>query len=138
MTNTGGAAFNWSLANTSAWLTVSTSSGTLNTASATSVTVSVIPSVTTNLPAGRYYANVALTNLASGIIANRLFTLAISGGAAPIPMTGHNASILAPNTATTGTPGATGFDVPNSYSFYQAGINGSMRGLPPDGVFTSQ
>jgi predicted alpha-1,6-mannanase (GH76 family) len=138
LTNTGSATFNWSLANTSAWLTVSASSGTLDAASTTNVTVSVVPAVTTNLPAGRYYATVALTNLTSGIIANRIFTLVISGGDAPIPMTGQNARILAPNTATSGAPGATGFDIPNSYSFYQAGINGSTRGLPPDGVFTSQ
>lgn len=138
LTNAGGAAFNWSLSNTSAWLTVSASSGTLNSAGSTTVTVDLVPAVTTNLPAGRYHANLAVTNLASGIIANRWFTLAISGGDAPIVLTGHNASILAPNTATAGAPGATGFDIPNSYSFFQAGLSGSTRGLPPDGVFTSQ
>ncbi len=138
LTNAGAAAFNWSLGNPPAWLTVSASSGTLNAASATTVTVDLVPAATTNLSAGRYFANIAVTNLASGFIASRGFTLVISGGDAPIVMTGHNASILAPNTATAATPGATGFDVPNNYSFYQAGLAGTTRGLPPDGVFTSQ
>jgi hypothetical protein len=138
LTNTGATTLNWSLSNTSAWLSVSASSGILNASNSVAVTVNLIPSVTTNLPAGRYFANIAVTNLASGIIAHRIFTLAISSGDAPIPTTGQNARILAPNTATVGTPGATGFDIPNSYSFYQAGLNGGTRGLPPDGVFTSQ
>src|SRR6185295_2551396 len=93
---------------------------------------------TTNLAAGRYYAAIVLTNLASGILSTRLFTLAVSGGDAPIALTGYNAAILAPNTATPGAAKATSFDIPNNYSLYQAGLNGSTRGLPPDGVFTSQ
>ena len=139
LTNTGAAALNWSLSNTSAWLNVSSSSGgTLAVADVANVTVSLVPSATTNLPAGRYYASIVLTNLDSGVVANRLFTLVISGGDAPIAMTGYNASILAPNTATSVAPKATGFDIPNNYCLYQAGLNGSTRGLPPDGVFTSQ
>jgi len=138
LTNAGAAAFNWSLGNLPAWLAVSASSGTLNAASATTVTVDLVPPATTNFSAGRYFANLAVTNLTSAFIANRGFTLVISGGDAPIVMTGHNAGILSPNTATAVTPGATGFDVPNNYSFYQAGLAGTTRGLPPDGVFTSQ
>ncbi|MGC3956949.1 MAG: glycoside hydrolase family 76 protein [Verrucomicrobiota bacterium] len=109
LTNTGAAALNWSLINTSAWLTVSASSGTLNTAAATDITVNLVPSVATNLPAGRYFANVALTNVTTGIIAQRIFTLVIAVGDAPILTTGQNAKILAPNTATSGTPEATSF-----------------------------
>jgi predicted alpha-1,6-mannanase (GH76 family) len=138
LTNTSASPLNWSLGNTSAWLNVSVSSGTLPAFGATLVNVSLVPAATTNFPAGRYFANVALTNSGSGMVAQRIFTLALSGGAAPILMTGHNATVLAPNTATAGVPGATGFDIPNSYSFYQAGLSGSTRGLPPDGVFTSQ
>lgn len=138
LTNTGATALNWSLANTSAWLNVSASSGTLPAAGASSVTVGVISSATTNLPAGRYYASVGLTNLASGVVASRLFTLVISSGSGPITMTGYNAAVLAPNNALASAPNATAFDIPNSYCFYQAGLNGSTRGLPPDGVFTSQ
>src|SRR5207245_6717121 len=138
LTNTGAAPLNWSLANTSAWLNVSSSSGTLAAADVANVTVSLIPSATTNLPVGRFFASIMVTNLDSGVVANRRFTLVISGGDAPIAMTGYNASVLAPNSATSGTPNATGFDIPGSYCLYQAGLNGSTRGLPPDGVFTSQ
>ena len=139
LTNTGAIPLTWSLANTSMWLNVSASNGTLAASGpATNVTVSLLPSATTNLPTGRYFANVWLTNLVSGVVARRLFTLVISGGDAPIAMTGYNAGLLAPNSATTGTPNATAFDIPNNYCFYQAGLNASTRGLPPDGVFTSQ
>ena len=138
LTNTGATTVNWSLANTSSWLNASTNSGTLTAAGSANVTVSLIRSATTNLPAGRYFSSVWFTNLASGVSSSRLCTLVLSGGDAPIAMTGYNAAVLAPSSATSGTPGATGFDIPNSYSFYQAGLAGSWRGLPPDGVFTSQ
>ena len=138
LTNTGVTSLNWSLANTSAWLNVSASSGILPAHGSANITVSLIPSATTNLPAGRYITSIRLTNLASGVISTRLFTLVISGGDAPIALTGYNAGILAPNTATAAAPKATAFDVANNYCFYQAGLNGSTRGLPPDGVFTSQ
>lgn len=137
LTNTSAASLNWSLACTSAWLNVSSSGGTLPVAGLATVTASLVPSVITNLPAGRYFANVSLTNLASGMSQSRLFTLAISAGNAPLVLTGYNARMLAPNSATVGTPGATAFDIANGFSFYQAGLNGSTRGLPPDGVFTS-
>ncbi len=137
LTNTDVSSFNWSLTSTSAWLSVSSTNGNLPAGGSANVTVSVLPSATTNLPAGRYFATVLVTNLASGVVQGRLFTLALSSGSAPIVMTGYNARLLAPNTATVATPGAIAFDIPNNYSFYQAGLNGSTRGLPPDGVFTS-
>jgi predicted alpha-1,6-mannanase (GH76 family) len=139
LTNTGATTLNWSLANTSIWLNVSATTGTLAAGDpATIVQVSLVPAATTNLPAGRYYASLGLTNLASGAVQSRLFTLVLSAGSAPITATGYNAAMLAPNSATSGTPGATAFDIPNNYCFYQAGLNGSTRGLPPDGIFTSQ
>jgi predicted alpha-1,6-mannanase (GH76 family) len=138
LTNTGATPLNWSLTSTSIWLNVSASSGTLAAQGQFGLTVSLISSATTNLPAGRYVSSVWVTNLSSGAISSRLFTLVLSAGDAPILMTGYNAAVLAPNTATSGAPNATSFDIPNSYSFYQAGLSGSTRGLPPDGVFTSQ
>jgi predicted alpha-1,6-mannanase (GH76 family) len=138
LTNIGATALSWTLANTSAWLTVSANSGTLIAAGVTNVTVSLVASSTTNLPAGRYYASVCLTNLASGAVSRRQFTLVISGGDAPIAMTGFNARAMASSSATVSVPNATAFDIPNNYCLYQAGLNASTRGLPPDGVFTSQ
>lgn len=139
LTNGGATTFNWSLANTSAWLNVSTTAGTLTAAGpSTTVTASLIPSATTNLAAGRYFANLGFTNLASGVIAMRQFVLVIGGSNSPISLTGFNARLLAPSSATMAAPNATAFDIPNSYCFFQAGLGSSTRGLPPDGVFTSQ
>jgi predicted alpha-1,6-mannanase (GH76 family) len=138
LTNTSASAINWSLINTSAWLNVSANSGTLAAAGpAANVLVSLVPSATTNLAAGRYYSTILITNVSSGIIQSRLFELIISAGNAPISLTGYNANIIAPNTATTTSPSAFAFDIPNGYCFYQAGLIGSTRGLPPGGAFTS-
>ncbi len=138
LTNTGASAVNWALGNTSAWLSVSANFGILAAGGpATNVLVSLIPSATVYLSAGRYYTSVWLTNLASGVVQSRAFTLVVADGNIPIALTGFNAAVLAPNSATAATPKATAFDLPNNYGFYQAGLNGSTRGLPPDGVFTS-
>jgi predicted alpha-1,6-mannanase (GH76 family) len=139
LTNTGSTSFNWSLANTSAWLNVSANTGTLALDSpATNVLVNLVPSAITNLSTGRYYTSIWLTNLVSGAAQSRSFTLVVSTGNIPIAMNGYNAGMLAANTATAVAPSATAFDIPNNYCLYQAGLNGSNRGLPPDGVFTSQ
>lgn len=138
LTNTGGTSLDWTLVNTSAWLSVSASSGTLPAASpATNVLVSLIPSAVTNLPPGRYYNSVTLSNSTSGFVQSVQFLVVISAANAPIAMTGYNARMMAANTATGAAPGATAFDIPNNYCFYQAGLYGGTRGLPPDGTFTS-
>lgn len=137
LTNTSGAPLSWSLANSSSWVSVSASSGTLVAGAWTGMLVSLIPSAATNLPAGRHYAAITITNVSSGAVQTRFCELVISAGNAPIKLTGYNARAMARNTATAGTPTAGAFDIPNNYSLYQAGLNGSTRGLPPDGVFTS-
>ncbi len=138
LTNTGTGLLNWSLASTATWLSVSTTSGALPASGQTNVTVSLIPSAIIHLPSGRYAAGVWVTNLTSGASFRRRFTLVVSGGNIPLAASGYNARILAPNTASAGVPRATPFDLPNNYCFYQAGLNNSSRGLPPDGTFTSQ
>jgi len=139
LTNTGGLPLVWSLANTSLWLSVSATTGTLlNAGPSTNVLVSLIPSATTNLPAGRYYSTLTITNATSGVIQRRQFELVIAGGDAPLDLTGYNANIISPNTALSGAAGANAFDIPNNYNFYQAGVNAGTRGLPPDGLFKSQ
>jgi hypothetical protein len=138
LTNTGAAALNWSLGSTSSWLTVSANSGALAANGSATVTVSLAATATTNLPAGRYFSNIAITNLANGVVSSRQFTLVLAPGNAPLALTGHNAAFLAANSATSGAPGATAFDIPNNYCLFQAGLGSSTRGLPPDGVFTSQ
>ncbi len=75
LTNAGKPAFNWSLGSTSAWLNVSSSSGTLTAGGgATSVSLTLNP-VANLLAAGVYTANFWFTNLSSGLAQLRQFTL---------------------------------------------------------------
>jgi len=77
LTNAGVSPLNWSLVNTSTWLNVSASSGTLTPAGpAASATVS-LNSAASNLLAGTYTATVWFTNQNSGFGLARQFTLQI-------------------------------------------------------------
>ena len=67
--------------------------------------VSLIPSATTNLPAGRYYADITITNVTSGAAQTRLCELVIAARNAPLALNGYNARAMARNTATAGVPG---------------------------------
>lgn len=67
--------------------------------------------------------------------------------AQPLAVTGFNAGIIVPYNATTASPQASAFDVPNNWAFYQEGLNGNaqiaasgqgLQGLPADGVLRSQ
>lgn len=138
LSNAGSSSLNWSLINTSAWLSASAASGTLSAGQTNAVAVSLAGAAVTNLAAGGYYASVVCSNASDGVAQARTFALVISGGSAPIAVTGYNAGVLAPNTAANGAAGAAAFDVANNYGFYQAGLGAATRGLPPDGVFTSQ
>ena len=78
LTNTGTPAFNWSLGNTSVWLDVSSSSGTLTAGNgATSISLSLNPAADL-LPTGVYTANLWFTNLSSGLGQLRQFTLQVN------------------------------------------------------------
>lgn len=129
--------FNWSLSNTSSWLTVSPTAGSLAAGASSSVTVSLNTTVATNLAQGFYTANVVFTNPTVGGDTVRTFTLNTAVVNWPLAVSGFNAGIIASNNATAGVPGATGFDTPNNYCFFQHGLDGSPRGLPINGVFTS-
>ncbi len=147
LTNAGPLPINWSIGSTSVWLDVSATTGTLPAASdATNITVTLDTSATpTNLSAGIYYAYVFVTNTTSSVVQSRIFTLIVSGANYPIALSGFNASIVVPTNGTPATPRATGFDIPNNYCFYQAGLNtnapvvaGSGNlGLPQTGMFFS-
>lgn len=137
LTNGTASAFNWSLSNTSSWLTVSPTSGSLAAGATSTVTVNLNTTLATNLAKGFYSANVVFTNSTLGGNTVRNFTLNTAVVNWPLSVTGFNAGIIASNNATGGAPGAIGFDVPNNYCFYQQGLNGSVRGLPSSGVFTS-
>jgi len=138
LTNRDISQFSWGVINTSAWLTVSSNSGTLPGNATTSVTVSLNTTVATNLAQGVYSANVLFSNKTSKVVVSRSFTLNTAVANWPLAFTGANAAILASNNATAAAPGATAFDMPNAYCFYQQGLSGSARGLPLTGSFTSQ
>lgn len=137
LTNGTTNAFNWSLSNTSSWLTVSATAGNLAAGATSTVTVSLNTTIATNLAQGYYTANVVFTNPTVGGNTVRTFTLNAAVVNWPLTVSGFNAGILASNNATAGAPGATGFDIPNNYCFYQQGLSGSTRGLPLSGVFSS-
>jgi len=138
ITNSGATPFGWSVINTSSWLTVSTTLGTNAVGAATNVTISLNPAIATNLPSGLYSASVIFSNKATGVPVVRSFTLNTTIANWPVPVAGYNAGLLASNTATAASPGATSFDIPNGYCMYQQGLSGSTRGLPWTGNFASQ
>ena len=77
LTNAGTVPLAWSLVNTSAWLTVSADSGTLDAGAGGTVVVS-LNTVASNLPAGTYPASLGFANDTSGVTHFRLFTLKTS------------------------------------------------------------
>src|SRR5262249_32282986 len=85
LTNSGLVPVSWGLAITSAWLTATMTNGSLPPVSAaTTVTVSLDTTTITNLSAGTYYSNVRITNVTSGVVQTRLFTLFVSGANMPL------------------------------------------------------
>ena len=77
LTNVGAATLDWTLANTSLWLSASPSGGTLTQGGpATSVTAS-LNSAAYNLPVGVYAANIRFINLNDVVVQSRQFTLTV-------------------------------------------------------------
>lgn len=138
LSNASASAISWSIINTSSWLTVSTASGSIASGATTATTVSLNQAVATNLPLGTYSASLVFSNKTTSIGFARNFTLNTAVANWPVALTGFTAAILASNNATAGSPGATAFDIPNNYCFYQQGLSGGTRGLPLNGVFSSQ
>ena len=66
ISNTGGASMNWSVSNTSNWMTVSPTSGTLVAGGSTKVTASIVNSVANALSSGTYTGSLGFVNLTSG------------------------------------------------------------------------
>jgi len=138
LSNPGPAALNWSLINTSSWLTASITSGALAGNASTNVTISLNTNIAKTLAPSLYSANVLISNITTAVFVPRTFSLNTAVANWPITLTGFTAALLATNTATAAVPTATAFDIPNNYCFYQAGLSGSTRGLPISGVFGSQ
>jgi hypothetical protein len=75
--NNGAGPLDWSLINTSAWLTVSATSGTLASGAETGVTVTLSPAANA-LPPGSYPATILFSNQDTSVAGPRTFTLQAS------------------------------------------------------------
>lgn len=77
--NTGPTPLNWSLVNTSAWLAVSSASGTLKAGASATVTIS-LNAAANNILIGNASANVPIYNQTAGTVQNRQFDLYAGNG----------------------------------------------------------
>ena len=77
--NTGSTPLNWSLVNTSGWLTVSSASGNLSAGAGTTVTISLNPAAN-NFLIAHASGNIVLNNLTAGTTQNRQFDLYAGNG----------------------------------------------------------
>jgi hypothetical protein len=77
LTNAGTNSLNWSLANTSLWLTASPSSGTLVTGSPPAIVTVSLNATASTLFTGIYTATIRFTNLNSGVGQGFQFTLLV-------------------------------------------------------------
>jgi len=92
LTNIGIGSFNWNLGNTSTWLTVSPTNGTL-TSNGSPVTVTAsLNSAASNLTAGTYIATIRFTNQTTLLGQSRTVTLVVS---APPIASAYASNILA-------------------------------------------
>lgn len=81
LTNIGSTPLNWGLANTSQWLNVSATVGTLAAGAGTTVTVTLNTSlIGTNFLIGNYFGNVRFFDFTDGMTENREFDLYIGNG----------------------------------------------------------
>ena len=86
LTNIGNSALNWKLVNTSAWLSVSLSNGTL-LPGGTAATVSVsLNAAATNLPTGTYHATLWFTNISDGV--GQSYQFSLEATTAPLVLNG--------------------------------------------------
>jgi len=76
LTNSGASSLDWSIVNTSAWLSASSSSGTLAAGAATTVTVS-LAAAATNQPVGLNATSLWFSNATTQVTHFRLFTLQV-------------------------------------------------------------
>ena len=76
LTNSGGSSLNWSLINTSTWLTISATNGTLGPGAQINLTCNLTPAAA-NLATGTYSANLIFSNATTHVSHNELFALAV-------------------------------------------------------------
>jgi subtilase family serine protease len=87
LTNSGTNSLNWSMVNTSLWLTVSPPTGTLAGGGSDATPSVSLSAGACSLPIGNYTAVVAFSNVTSGIAQKRQFTLQIVPSVPPTILT---------------------------------------------------
>jgi hypothetical protein len=80
LANIGSTPLNWSLVNTSLWLNVSSTSGTLDPGGATSTITVSLNSAASNFLIGNYSGNVSIIDQTDGTAQNRQFDLYVGNG----------------------------------------------------------
>jgi len=135
LTNAGAASLNWSLGNTSVWLSVSSTNGTLAPGAGTSVTVS-LNSVASNLIAGTYSATLSFSNATGRVGHNRYFSLKTTDPLVILPpssfsFSGPPSGPFSPNTQsvilTNPTPGTVSWGINNTSTWFTVSpISGSL------------
>ncbi len=154
LTNTSASSINWTLSNTSAWLSVSAGSGTLAAGAVSTLTIS-LGSAANSLAAGTYSGSIWITNLNNHLTQSLSFSLTIATADYPIAVTGFNLDVVVENTAVGGNtynyadvfdPACAFLITPVPVCFYESGLVAvnivggeapSVLGLPPSGLFTS-
>jgi len=150
LTNTSASSINWKLSNTSSWLSVTSSNGTLAAGAAFNLTIS-LNSAANSLAAGTYSASIWITNLNNGQAQQLPFSLSVETGDYPITVTGFNLDVVVENNAVGGNTYnyADTFDPACALSsgpacFYETGLvatnvygGTAVLGLPSSGLFTS-
>lgn len=143
LTNIGTAPLNWSLANTSRWLTASATSGTLNPGGVTIVTVS-INSAANSFLITRQSGNISINNLTDGTTQNRQFDLYVgNGGFETGDLTDWNYAgdtnlIFALASDDVDVAGTNALDGEADILFVHSGIYGAYLGEYPDEGSLSQ
>ena len=79
LTNSGSSVVSWTLANTSAWLTVTPSSGTLTPGGAASSVSVTVGAMANGFALGAYPVTIEFTNQATGGVQSRVLTLTVVG-----------------------------------------------------------
>ena len=79
LTNLGPSALSWTLVNTSAWMTVAPSSGTLTPGTATTTVSVAVGPAANGFALGTYPVTIWLTNQATGSSQSRVFSLSVVG-----------------------------------------------------------
>ena len=80
LSNTSASNLNWSCINTSLWLNVAPTNGTLAAGQAGQAVIFSLKATATNLPSGIYTANALFTNRSAGTVQNRQNTLLVTPG----------------------------------------------------------